>query len=231
MAYALVGSAGAVSTGATGAAVTPAFGQTPTANNLLILFIASDGATTLPTTPTGWTNVRQKAGTAGCACEIAFKIAAGVASGGDSAPTVTGIASSVLSCQLAEFSGGAIGNPTDQTGQNTGTTSPLTATNGGASRAIGELILVCSALDYSASATKTITLSSNHVTSFNALGNSSALTTAAHYAFGWGASNSVTGADTGVLTFTTTSITGTALISASMLLAQSLPGGMLDVML
>ncbi len=37
MAIALVGSLGAVSTGSSGGTGTPAYGQTPTANNLLIL--------------------------------------------------------------------------------------------------------------------------------------------------------------------------------------------------
>ena len=56
MAIALVGTAGVVSTGTAGAAVTPVFGtgETRVAGNLLILAVLVTGSGTLPGIPAGW---------------------------------------------------------------------------------------------------------------------------------------------------------------------------------
>ena len=58
MAIALVGTIGAVPPGASGASVTPAFGQTTTAGNLLVAWVdanVNSGSASFPTAPSGWT--------------------------------------------------------------------------------------------------------------------------------------------------------------------------------
>src|SRR5947208_10797726 len=111
MAYALVGTAGVVSTGTAGAAVTPAYGtgENRTANNLLILTVLTTGSATLPATPAGWSVAKQQAGTS-CSASIFYKIAAGA----DAAPTVALIASAIHNAQLQEFTGGPTSAPLDQ---------------------------------------------------------------------------------------------------------------------
>ena len=226
MAYAIVGSLGAVSTGASGAGVTPAYGQTPTRGNQLVCWVAACGtATGFGTNPTGWSLVEQGAGSTTVRSGMYYKIAVG----SDAQPTVAGIASSVLNCQLGEFSGNALVATADAKGTGSTTaTSPVTSTNGAADIASGELLIIACALHYTSAATATLTLTSNHVTSVTAT-TSAANNTAAHYAFGYGATNSASGADTGVLAFTTTNASGVVVSTASFQLART-SNGMLEVL-
>ncbi len=57
MSFSLVGSLGAVHVTGTNVANTPAYGQTPTAGNLLLCWVVGFVGTTTPTTPANWTSV------------------------------------------------------------------------------------------------------------------------------------------------------------------------------
>jgi hypothetical protein len=111
VAYALVGSLGAVS-----ATLSPSFGQATAAGHLLVAWLASnDSGATDPwsTSSPGWTI----AGGFGGAFEwtgIAYK---GNCAAGETAPSFasSGTPSSTVS-MLGEFSGGATSSPLDQTG-------------------------------------------------------------------------------------------------------------------
>lgn len=211
MAYALVGSAGAVSQSATGASVTPAWGtsESRTANNLLICWIAVDGNSSAPATPSGWSLAVSTTGTSSAAA-VFYKIAAG----SDAAPTISAVTSGIISAQLAEFSGNASVSPLDKTGSNSGTTSSLTATTAGADAQSGELVIAANAAFYSASATKTFSLSMNNGATATAASNA-ATSTANHYDFGYGVTTGNSAADNQTFTFTTTKITGVAQVVAS----------------
>lgn len=226
MAFALVGSAGTVSTGATSASVTPSYGQTPVGNHLLVLWVAVNAVATNPSAPSGWTSARVHAGTS-VATGIFYKIAAG----GDATPTVAGIASAVLSCQLAEFSGGSIStaNALDQIAATNGTTSPQSTSSGTVDLTSGELFIGCSAMFYSAAASKTLALTSNNATLTTT--SSAASTTADHYDFGFGVTTANAAATTASQAFTTTSITGESTSMATFKLLGYAPGGgMLEVL-
>ena len=210
MSYALVGSVGAVSTGGVGGSVSPAWGtgESRTAGNFLLLWVSATVDATLPAAPSGWSTALQKAGTS-CSASLFYAIAAG----GDSAPTVAGVGSAILSARLAEFSGNA-SSPLDQSGSAAGTTSTQVATAGGADAASGELVAYVAAEYYSASATKTNSVALNNGASATDTNNNST-NTGQHYNLGYGITTGNSGADTATLTFTTTSITGTALVVVS----------------
>lgn len=215
MAIALVGTVGTPSQGAAGAAVTPGWGtgESRTANNLLILWVDVTGTATLPTTPSGWSIGAQRAGTS-CSATVYYKVAAGT----DSAPTVAAITSGVIAAQLAEFSGAASTTPLDQSGVNSGTTSPITATYAGADAASGELLVSAGADFRSVARTPSDTHTSNHVTTMTGgTGYSNNGTSSVnHYSNAWGLTNSNSGANTAVLTIsTTTSLTGAAVASCT----------------
>jgi hypothetical protein len=136
MAYALVGSAGTAIT-QQGAPQTPSYGQTPTANNLLICWASALSGISI-TTPTGWSVGISDDDGVSSSLFIFYKIAAG----SDAQPTITGSGSPNVWCQLAEFSGNATSSPLDQTGANHATSSPTVATNGAADAASGELLIM-----------------------------------------------------------------------------------------
>ena len=216
MAVALVGTIGAVSLGATGAAVTPAWGtsETRAANNLLICWVDVHGVATLPTTPAGWIIAVQTAGTS-CSATIYYKMAQ--AAGGDTAPTIAAITSGFIQAQLAEFSGVATHTttPPDRSGVAAGTGTPIVATTGGTDAVVGDLVVVAGCSFYSAAATKTLTHTvtggATTITSTNNNGTS----LARHYNFGYGPCTSIAGAESDSFAQTTTSITGGAVVIAS----------------
>jgi hypothetical protein len=198
-----------VSTGASGTAITPAYGQTPTANNLLVLQVIGFGSATLPAAITNWTIAKNVAGTS-CSSTIYYKIAAG----SDAQPTVALVASTVLSGKLFEFSGNATSSPLDQTGSAAGTSSPITGTNGAVDANVGELLIVCGGTFYSSSSgTKTLALTSNHATLTSSTNQGAAINDV--YDFAYGVTTSNAAADTGVDTFSTTNITGSVVAVAS----------------
>ena len=217
MAYALVGSVGAVSQGSSGAAVTPAWGtgESRTANNLLILWVDGQGSATLPSAPANWSIGIQKAGTS-CSASVFYKVAAG----GDAAPTVGAVTSTVLTAQLAEFSGNATSSPLDKTGTAAGTTSTQVATAGAADTAGGELVVYATGALYSLAATKTLSNSLNNgATAHNTTNNSTS--TVNHYDLGYGITTGNSAADADTFSFTTQRITGAVVALASFKLAPS----------
>jgi hypothetical protein len=225
MAYALVGTKGAVTQGAAGAAVTPGWGasESRTANNLLICWVGVTGSATLPTTPAGWSIGVQKAGTS-CSMTVYYLIAAGT----DAAPTIALIASGVITAQLAEFSGNVTSSPLDQSGSAAGTTSTQIATNGAKDQAIQDLNIGGSAVFYSVSATKSFSNTLNNGATATATENS-ATNTANHYDFYYSAN--ATGnasADTETFSFTTTSVTGDATVIVSFKVSQQSPAIIAD---
>lgn len=224
MAYAIVGTIGAVSQGTSGAAVTPSWGtsENRTANNLLLCWVAVTGVATLPTTPSGWSIGVQKAGTS-VSSTVYYKIAAG----SDAAPTIAAITSGVIAAQLAEFSGNTITSPLDQSGSAAGTTSPQTATAGAKSKTGTELIVSAAGAFYSAAATKTFSETYNNGGSPTRTQNSGT-STANHYDFAYGTGTGNASSQNHAFTYTTTSITGEANAVATFLVAAVPTGTIAD---
>ena len=142
MAYALVGSLGTVNATAANTANTPSYGQTPTAGNLLVLFVGGYVADTLPATPSGWSvakQVQEASGTQPCSASIFYKIAAGT----DAQPTLAASTTPNWVAQLGEFSGNAATSPLDQSASavGTGANFAATLTTGGEDAALGELVV------------------------------------------------------------------------------------------
>jgi hypothetical protein len=217
MAYALVGTIGAVTTGTSGASITPAWGtsENRTANNLLICWVDSYAISTLPSAPTGWSIAKQVSSTAVTTASIFYKIAAG----SDTAPTIGPVSGAILSGQLAEFSGNASSSPLDQTGSATTiSTTPLVATTAGTDAAAGELVVVAMASRYSIAGTKTTTHTLNNGASATST-NNDATSTINHYNFAYGITTGNSSADSDSCAFTTTNSQAQALVIASFKLA------------
>lgn len=218
MAYALVGTIGAASQGAAvNTAVTPAYGQTPTAGNLLICFVAITGSSVLPTTPSGW-SIAIQSNNNSCSSHLFFKIAAG----GDTAPTISAIVTGMGAAQLAEFSGN--GTTKDKAGAGGSATSPIALGLGTASTESGELLVVTGADFRSAARTPNDTWTSNHGTITQA-GNNNGASSVNHYSFGYClATTSNSGQDTATMTCSvTTSLTGLNASAATFLLPPAVP--------
>lgn len=217
MAFALVGTIGAVSLGAANTAVTPAWGtsENRTAKNLLVCWVAVHATATLPGTPAGWSIGVQKAGTS-MSVTAYYKVATGT----DSAPTIAAMgASTYIQAQLAEFSGGADGAPVANAGVGTaGTTSPIVATLGAIDPTNGTLVVVVGASFYSAAATKTLTHTVTGGAATITASNNNSTSLARHYAFGRGPTTTHGSADSDSFAQTTTSITGGAVGLVSFLL-------------
>lgn len=185
MAYGVV-SAGTVSTAAGN--VTPAFGATTTAGNLLICFASVSGSSTASvTTATGGWTKSVGSGTSGSpvtAAGIFHKIAAG----SDGAPTITAASAPISLCAavLVEFSGNAAASPLDRfAGPNPTATSPVVATCAAADEAAGELICSASMWTLTMSGTNTITDSFNNGGTSNDVGNNDSSSTTTHYKFSY----------------------------------------------
>lgn len=223
MAYALVGSVGTIVVGANGVATSPAWGAGSgrAAGNLLVLWVGTANTTTFPTSPTGWPAVvRHIAGTT-CTASIFAMIALG----GDTAPIVPLIASTVCTAMLAEFSGNdeSLG---DQNGAAASNTSPLAATAnnpGGGDQAAGELVVYCSQEINTAANTVTISGALNNGATASDHNNGST-SQKGHADFGYGITTSKASSDIATVTWTGTS-TGVALAIASFKLAPLAPFG------
>ena len=208
---ALVGTVGAVSTGASGAAVTPAWGtgESRTANNLLVLQVAVTGSATVPTTPSGWSSAVTRAGTT-CSVGTFYKVAAGA----DAAPTVVAITSGIINARLSEYSGADPTSPFVSSGANSGITSPLVATNGAADPATGSLMV--STVAHLKSSAGAITTQTDTYTNGTAIQTSNkATSTVSHYDFCYATTTAFASADSDSLAYTTTTTTGVAVALAS----------------
>ena len=217
MAIALVGTIGAVSTGASGAAVTPSWGtsETRVAGHLLLCWVGGEGAATLPTTPGGWTVAAQKAGTSSSATLFSK-----IATGSDSAPTIALATSVIWNVQLAEYSGNDNSATPDKSATASGTTSPIVATDGSADSNPGNLVVGVAEIFYSAAASKTLTHTLNNGATPTATDNH-ATSTANHYSFCYGLTTGNSSASSDSFAFTTTNITGAALAFATFRAQQS----------
>jgi len=215
----LVGSVGAVTTGsAVNTAITPAWGagSSQTVGNLLVLVVAGNEVNTKPSTPSGWSAAQQTNSSGPCSASIFYKIAAG----GDAAPTVAAVASTIWSGQLMEFSGIDQNTILDQTGfANSSTGSSITCSNTSADVTGGELVISAGAVHYSAAATKTLTDAWNNDTAFTSTTNNST-STKDHYSFSYGFNTGNTSADTDTFSYTSTNRNGVAIVTASFKLAQ-----------
>jgi hypothetical protein len=203
LAYALVGSPGAVSVGTSGTSITPAYGQSPTATHLLVLVVNGSADTTGPAAPSGWTLATQTEQTpTGGSASIFYKIAAG----SDAAPTVAGLTGVVWYGQLYEFSGNVTSSPLDRSGNNygTGATSLVLTNSGGADAASGELVIYAGGFLYSpATASTAVSSSLNNGAGSNDVTNNATSTTF-HYIFGYGVTTSNGGADVATIAFSAT---------------------------
>lgn len=179
MAFALVGSLGAVSTGAVAANVTPAFGQPPGTANVLVCWCSTSGGAARAAAPAGWKNLVVMGTSAGVS--IFWRPAAG----NDSAPTLTGVASATISAQLGEFTREPVAGISineSPTGTGTGATIVVGSHN---EHMPGQLIVYCGTSTYSVAATATNSTSAitNGGTANDTNNNSTSST--AHYVFGY----------------------------------------------
>lgn len=185
MAAALVGSKGTVSTGSSGGSVSPSFGagENRTAGNLLVLWVAGFGTATLPTAPSGWSQVRAQGSGGKCSASVFYKVADGTEA---SSITVSGVTSTVLSAQLAEFSGTITVAVADRSAGASGTTSPKAATNAAVDKFPKELVIALAAMHNASNATNTGAAHTlNNGASTNST-NNNATSTTNHYDFAHG---------------------------------------------
>lgn len=202
MAGALVGTIGAVSTAVVNTAVTPAWGtgESRTAGNLLICWVAGNQVATFPTLPTGWSLGDQEATSPPVASStVLYKIAAGA----DAAPTIAAVANVSWSVQLGEFSGLAPSTPVDQDGvASANAISPVVATSGAADAALGELVIACAAILLSGSF---LTIAAAHTLNNGASAvstNNNSTSTVSHYNFAYGFTTGNSVADSDSFAFT-----------------------------
>ena len=183
MAYALVGAVGAVTTGTLNNAITPAWGTgaNRTAGDLLICWCYQSGSAGNIATPSGWSVAIQSSTVGGPCVNIFYKIAAG----GDAAPTLGGLTGSVLSGQLAEFSGNLATSPLDQTGSNAASSNPITADTGVVDTQVGELLLFGGTASLSPTGVSSLSFTSNNASSITAAGSNNGVSTTPHWAFAY----------------------------------------------
>lgn len=220
MAYTLVGVAGTPNVAPAGNSISPVGGQNATAGNLMVCLVVGTGTATLPAAPVNtsagvWNIGIRIAGTS-CSASIFWVVAV---DNTDAAPTVQAIASTVLSGQTIEFAGNPASSANDKTGTGTGTTSPVTATFGSASTTSGELWVAAGADFRSTARLPNDTWTSNHGSPTLA-GSNNGISSVNHYSFAYLLSTtSNSGADTAVMTIsTTTSLTGAAVAAMTFLL-------------
>ena len=173
--------------GTVAATLSPSFGQSTTAGNLLVAWMTSNsGNATDPfgSSSSGWV----KAVTGGSAfewCSIWYKPDCGAS---ETAPVFTDSGSSSGDSMLGEFSGAALTSVLDSSGATSGSSSTQTATNAAADTAAGDLIIF-SAMWNGGNASGTITNTMHDGTGStvtpNATSNSGAAVTF-YYDFVWG---------------------------------------------
>jgi hypothetical protein len=187
MTIALVGSVGAVTTGSSGAAVTPTWGtgENRMAGNLLVCWVIGSGISTFPTTPAGWALATQIGATDTSATIFyAVPVANGVA-----APTIAAATGVTWTAMLAEFSGTAATSPLDETGTSSGlgtNSTGTTTTSSAADIHAGELVIVATSLYYATgAATNSLFDSLNNGATANSV-NNNGVSAQDHYTLGWG---------------------------------------------
>jgi hypothetical protein len=209
----LVGTIGAVSVGASGASVTPAWGtgETRAVGNLAVCRVTAIGSATKPAVPTGWSAGEQTAASSSSASIFWL-----VCAGGDAAPTIVGVTGAELNVQLAEFTPPAGGIPAlDQVAAHTGAQStPQVATTPGADVAAGNLVVTACSASYSLAGATTITDTFNNGASATQT-NNNATSTTNHYDFGHGVTTGNGSADSVSIAFTTSGLQQTAFVLAS----------------
>jgi hypothetical protein len=206
MAAPLVGTAAVVSTGSSGAAVTPAWGsgQTRATGNLLICWFGVYGSATVPTTPNNWYAPCYSPGTH---CVSGMFVAQGT--GGNAAPTIAAVSGAVIVAQLGEFVSNIIPNSfepvPDKNGGTIGTSSPMVIANTAAdSNPLGQDVFFYACAAYYSTA-KTSTLASTLNNGMTAVStNSSGSDITSHYDFGYGVPTSKAVASQNSWSFTTT---------------------------
>ena len=214
----LVGSLGAELDGAASGAVTPVYGQTPTANNVLILWCDGTATVTLPGTPAGWSVLVQNAAGVESATTF-YKVAAG----GDAQPTVAGAAGTTWHVQLGEFSGCAFEAPVDQFGSTGATaTKPVVANAASTDAASGELVIYNAMFKLSSAGTTTTTSTLNNGMTNHDTNNDTA-SVAAHYSWGWAITTGHAAADQDSATLTGTISSGVTTIGSFKLAPASGP--------
>lgn len=202
-------SQGPVASGTT--SVAPVFGQPPTAGDLLTLQFSNFGSASSPAAPTGWTLAVKSASASAEAAAIYWRIAAG----NDTAPSLTGLGGSACNAMLSEYTGNTtLAGQFVDSGNNSGSSSPLNGVCGSIDQQINLLVAVGSCL-YTTAATKTLTHTFNNGATANATSNN-AVSTVDHYAYAWGVITTPNNAsDSTSFAFTTTKISGTGLAIAS----------------
>ena len=213
MAYALVGTAGALATGSgANIAITPSWGasENRTAGNLLLCGVVGYGTTTTPSTPAGWSLAKTLG--AGGSATIFYRIATGL----DAAPTIAALASTTWIGAIAEFSGNATSSPLDQSGSKNGSSGTQTAVNAAADALAGELFFYAVRFVTSSSAARTITNTLNNGMSNNDV-NNNATSTTRHASIGWAITTGNSAADQDAASLSST-YTNMTMVVASFLL-------------
>lgn len=197
MSYALVGSLGTVTLGTSGASISPAYGQTPTAGNTLILWVAffASSAVVAPVLSStsitaGWTaGPTVNDGSRGAAV---FYLPD--AAGSDAQPTINAGTITTYAGQLGEFSGGV--GLADKSGTGTAGSSPDTVTSSAADTATGELVAYAAGERISVSGTGTMAHTASFPNNYTANDTTNnATTTQTHYLFGYGITTANASAD------------------------------------
>lgn len=217
MAYALVKASTAV-TGASGASVTPVFGQATAAGNLLIAWVATTaGTAAITTTSGGWTRVSDPGGVDALVA-IFYKANS---SASETAPTFTATGATFMWAALAEFSGGATTTPLDQSSSASGTTSPQVVAVGAADAASGELLVSAEEFALSNSGTHTSTDTYNNGATPTTNFNNDSTSTKTHYRFAWGTTTGNSAADQNSITSNSAHLSTIKGVVASFKLASS----------
>lgn len=177
MAYSIVGSAGPVSIGAAGAAVTPAWGaNSPRSKGNLLVCWAASFSTSLMTIPTGWTQAVRATPVA-----ISYLVAAG----SDPAPTVGPVGATSIAAQLAEFTGNDAGRVDAFVGPAASAATGFSAVNPVPDFQAQELYTYCSMASYTVANSGSLSNFLNNGTTVYSSNNNGS-NVAHRYDFGWG---------------------------------------------
>jgi len=229
MVAALVGAFGTSSQPAAGSNVTPAWGAgaSRAAGHLGVLYVMAEGtasAVSPPAAPSGWSQL--------CQYQQGFSIATifvRTLTGGDAAPTVTGIANVNMAAALAEFSGVNTAAILDQTAGAGNVSNVTTVTNPASSLKSGELFLFLVAPLYSAAATETFIPTFNNGTPTTVA--NSATSTRFHYAWGYSITNANATPDQYTLNMTATNLQSAPGVIASVQVTSGIVNGSATVSL
>lgn len=202
MAITLVGTKGAVAASTSGGSVTPAWGtgETRAVGHLLFCVVTGEGTGTFPATPSGWSVAKQAKFVTNVSGSVT--VFQKIATGGDTAPTIAGVASTILHAQLMEFAGNA-GTPVlDKTASASTNGSPEVATAASADVHAGDLVLAAALVQHSSARTITSAHTLNNGAAASSTNNASTSATF-HYDFAHGITTGNLVADSDSYAFTT----------------------------